>query len=111
MNPWIWLASAIVLETGGTFCMKLSEGFSRVGPTIGVAVLYVLSFGSLIMAVEKLELSTAYATWSGLGTALIAILGMAFLDEKSSPQRIACIAIIVVGVVGLHLTGGEAQPL
>jgi small multidrug resistance pump len=81
---WLLLTLAIVLEVTGTTNMKLSEGFSKVLPTISVFVFYGLSLGALILALNRIEVSVAYAVWSGMGTALgavgLIVVGVAILN-------------------------------
>ena len=101
---WFFLAMAIALEVMGTTCMKLSEGFTRLIPSILVFVLYMASFAFMILALKKIELSIAYAIWAGLGTALIAIIGIAWFAESISPLKIVSIVFVIMGVVGLHLS-------
>ena len=99
-----YLAVAIVLEVAGTTCMKLSEGFTRVIPSVLVFVLYMVSFAFMILALKKMELGVVYAIWAGLGTALIAIIGIVCFQESVSLLKIASIGFIVLGVVGLRLS-------
>jgi small multidrug resistance pump len=103
MNAWIYLAMAILLEVSGTACMKLSYGFTRLLPSALMMVFYLLSFSSLTMALRQIPLSTAYAVWSGVGTALIAIIGFVCFREAATLVKVASIGLIVAGVVGLKL--------
>ena len=105
---WFYLAMAILLEVAGTTCMKLSEGFTRLLPSVSVFVLYGASFALMILALKKIELSIAYAIWAGLGTALIAVIGIVWFRESVSLLKIVSIAFVIIGVVGLHL-GQTAQ--
>ncbi len=101
---WLFLALAIVVEVAGTSCMKLSQGFSKLVPSVLVFLLYGVSFSFMILALKKIELGVAYAIWSGLGTALIALIGITWFQESVSLLKIVSILLIVVGVVGLHLS-------
>ena len=105
MPAWAYMIASIVFEVSGTTCLKLSEGLSRWGPALGVLLFYVLSFGSFALALRRIELSVGYAIWSGLGTAFITIVGFMFFRETVTAAKIASIALIVVGVVGLNLGG------
>ncbi len=105
---WIYLTLAILLEVAGTTSMKLSEGFARLGPSIFIFVFYGISFVFLVFALNRLELSVTYAIWSGLGTALTALIGFWYFGEAVTPLKLASIGLIVAGVVGLQLGGGEA---
>ncbi|MFA9460743.1 DMT family transporter [Thiohalorhabdus sp. Cl-TMA] len=106
MQAWGFLLAAIVLEVAGTTCMKLSDGFSRPVPSVLMALLYGLSFACLTMAVKRIEIGVAYAVWAGTGTALIALVGIAFFQEMVTSLKLASIAMIILGVVGLNLEAG-----
>jgi small multidrug resistance pump len=99
-----YLAMAILLEVVGTTCMKLSEGFTRLIPSVLVFVLYMVSFAFMILALKKLELGVVYAIWAGLGTALIALIGIVWFQESVSLLKIVSIVFIVLGVMGLRLS-------
>ena len=101
---WIYLILAISFEVAGTTFMKLSEGFTKTVPSIAMFVLYLLSLTALTFALKKFEVSTAYAIWSGLGTALITIVGVVIFKESVSVIKILSITLIIIGVVGLQLT-------
>ena len=99
---WIYLILGIVFEVAGTTCMKLSEGFTKIAPSIGMLVFYGLCFTFLTMSLKKIEVSVAYSVWAGLGTALIASIGIAWFKESASAVKLISIALIVVGVIGLN---------
>ncbi|MEW6771462.1 MAG: multidrug efflux SMR transporter [Bacillota bacterium] len=103
---WIYLVLAIVLEVSGTTCMKLSQGFTRFLPSVLMFLLYGLSLGSLTLALKKIDVSLAYAVWSGLGTALIAAVGILWFKEPAGAPKVFCLGLIIIGVAGLHLTEG-----
>ena len=103
---WLYLVLAILLEVSGTTCMKLSEGFTRVVPSILLFVFYILSFGMLTLALKKIEVSVAYAVWSGVGTALIATIGVLWFKEPATAMKLISLGLIIAGVVGLNLGGG-----
>ncbi len=105
MQGWFVLIAAIAAEVGGTTCLKLSEGFSRLVPSLGVVVLYTLSFFFLASVLKTIDLSVAYAIWAGLGTALVATVGFLVFGEAISAIRLASIGLIILGVVGLQLSG------
>lgn len=92
------------MEVSGTACMKLSNGFTRLWPSIGVLVFYLSCFAALTLAVRTIPLSTAYAIWCGVGIVLIAGIGILFFDEPVSWVKILGIGLIVCGVVILNLT-------
>ena len=101
---WILLIVAIVLEVAGTTNMKLSEGFSKLVPSVLVLFFYALSIIALTFAVNRLEVSVAYAVWSGMGTALVAVIGLWFYQESLTSIKVVALGLIIVGVVMLHLT-------
>jgi small multidrug resistance pump len=101
---WILLVLAIVLEVAGTTNMKLSEGFSKLVPSVLVLFFYALSIIALTFAVNRLDVSVAYAVWSGMGTALVAMIGLWFFQESVTTIKVVALGLIVVGVVMLHLT-------
>lgn len=106
MQSWLLLIAAIVAEVGGTTCLKLSEGFSRLIPSLGVFVLYPLSFVFLATVLKTIDVSVAYAIWSGLGTAFVAVIGILIFGEPLSAARLVSLGFIIVGIVGLQLSGG-----
>ena len=75
MMGWIYLLSAILLEVSGTMSMKLSEGLTKTIPSILIFIFYGLSLSLLTLALKSIPVSVAYAIWSGIGTALIAVIG------------------------------------
>lgn len=103
---WTYLVLAILLEVSGTTCMKLSEGFTRTVPSILLFVFYSLSFGMLTLALKRIDVSVAYAVWSGVGTALIATIGVLWFKEPITALKLISLALIIGGVVGLNLGGG-----
>ena len=107
--PWILLSVAILFEVAGTTSMKLSRGFAEIWPTIGVFVFYVGAAAAIILALRRLELSIAYAIWSGVGTALTVMIGIAFFREPLSAFKLASIALVIVGVAGLSLASKAAE--
>ncbi|MFP3947049.1 MAG: DMT family transporter [Archaeoglobaceae archaeon] len=106
---WIYLVLAIILEVAGTSNMKLSQGFTNIIPSILIFVFYGLSFIFLTLALKKIDVSVAYAIWAGLGTALIAAIGFIFFKEVVTGSKLISIALIVIGVVGLNLSGAAAH--
>jgi small multidrug resistance pump len=105
MQAWIFLVTAIVLEISGTTSMKLSEGFTKFWPSILIFVFYALSFVSLTFCVKQMEISVAYAVWSGLGTFLIAIIGFAYFREPMPVIKLLSLLLVVAGVIGVNLSG------
>ncbi len=97
------LAAAIVLEISGTTALKLSDGFTRPLPAAVVIVCYSSSFVVLSWALRGIDLSTAYAVWSGVGTALVAAIGIVWFGEPAGFWKLLSLLLIIIGVAGLHL--------
>lgn len=102
---WIYLLIAILTEVVGTTLMKVSQGLTKLIPSISMFVLYGISFVFMALALKKIEVSTAYAIWSGLGTALIAVIGIIWFRESFSFPKLAGIVLIIGGVLLLNLKG------
>jgi quaternary ammonium compound-resistance protein SugE len=83
--------------------LKYSDGFSRMWPVVGTVVALITSMVLLGLAVRTLPLGTAYAVWTGIGTVGTAVLGIMLFREPASPLRLVCIALIVIGILGLKL--------
>ena len=107
--PWILLFVAILLEVAGITAMKLSRGFAELIPSIAVPVFYVLSAAAVILALKRLDLSVTYAIWSGVGTALAAMIGIAYFREPLTLIKVASLLLVVLGVVGLSLAGKQTN--
>ncbi|WP_042365113.1 DMT family transporter [Streptacidiphilus neutrinimicus] len=103
---WLLVIVAGVLETGFAVCLKLSDGFSKVWPTVGFATFALGSFGLLTLSLKSLEVGPAYAVWTGIGAGGTAIVGMIWLGEAVSVLKLVSISLILVGVIGLQLSGG-----
>lgn len=106
MQHWVLLVCAIIFEVAGTTSMKLSEGFDKLVPSVFIFVFYAASFVALTFAIKKIELSVAYAIWSGLGTALVSVVGMYYFRETLTAIKLVSILLIIIGVVGLNIGGG-----
>ncbi|MGB3095285.1 MAG: multidrug efflux SMR transporter [Candidatus Deferrimicrobiaceae bacterium] len=104
MTPWLLLVAAIVFEVAGTTSMKLSAGFTKALPSVLLFVFYALAFGALTLTLKKMEVSFVYAIWSGLGTTLVTLIGIYYFKESANLFKIASIGLIILGVVGLHLS-------
>ncbi len=102
---WLYLLIAILTEVVGTSLMKVSQGLTRLLPTIFMFVLYAISFIFMALALKKIEVGIAYAIWSGLGTALIAMIGIAWFRESFSLPKLVGIILIIAGVILLNLKG------
>ena len=100
---WIILFVAGLLETGWAIGLKYTQGFTRLWPTVWTAASMVLSLGLLGVALKTLPVGTAYAVWTGIGTVGTAILGIVLFGEPATALRLACIGLIVSGIIGLRL--------
>jgi quaternary ammonium compound-resistance protein SugE len=99
---WIYLIVAGLLEVAWAAMLKRTDGFTRLWPTVWTLVLMGMSFYLLGIAMKRLPISTGYAVWVGIGAVGTAFIGMYFLGEDRSAIRIASIALIVLGVIGLR---------
>ncbi|MFI6330335.1 DMT family transporter [Micromonospora chersina] len=102
---YLFLLGAITAEVIGTSLLKATDGFTRLWPTLGVAVAYLSSFGLLSLTVRDVPVGVAYAIWSGLGTAAIMAIGAAFLGEPLTVAKVAGAGLVIAGVVVLNLGG------
>ncbi|MFD8813633.1 DMT family transporter [Streptomyces sp. NPDC059627] len=104
---YLTLAGAIAAEVAATTAMKYADGFSRLWPTLLTALGYVVSFLLLAETLKTVSIGTAYAIWSGVGTAAIAVLGLLLFGEALTLVKVAGILLIVGGVVVLNLGGAH----
>lgn len=100
---WLVLFVAGLLEIGWAIGLKYTAGFTRLWPTVLTVLSMVGSLGLLGVALKTLPLGTAYAIWTGIGTLGTVLLGIMLFGEAASPVRLACIGLIVVGILGLKL--------
>ncbi|MBP2146020.1 small multidrug resistance pump [Methanofollis sp. W23] len=106
MNALFILLGAIGIEVCATTCLKLSDGFTQPLPSLGVVVGYAASFWLLSLVLKDLDVGVTYAVWAGLGTALVAVVGILVFKESFTFFKAASILLIVAGVVGLNMGGG-----
>lgn len=104
--PWIYLMLAGLLEVVWAIGLKYTEGFTRPWPSVITASAMIASIVLLGMAVKTLPIGTAYAIWTGIGAVGAVILGIVLFGDSASPLRLACVGLVVLGMVGLKLTGG-----
>lgn len=102
---WVLLLGAILSEVLGTVALRFSHGFTRPGPVVIVVIGYGASFYLLSQTLRYFQLSTTYAIWSGVGTALVAVIGVLWLNEALSVFKIAGLLLIIGGVVVLNAAG------
>lgn len=103
---WIVLVIAGMFETVMALSLKEAHGFTRLWPSIGFAIFGTISFLLLSYALRTLPVGTAYAVWTGIGAAGTAILGIVLFGEPRDAMRLASIALIIAGVVGLRFAPG-----
>ena len=96
--PWLLLLIAGLLEVVWAVTMKLSQGFTRVGPSIVTVLAMLASFGLLSMAMRSLPLSTAYTVWTGIGAVGAFVVGVALLGEPLNFMRVLAAALIILGI-------------
>jgi len=107
MMAWTLLCIAGLIEIAFAFCMKWSEGFTRLIPALCTIAAGVSSVFLLSLSLRTLPVGTGYAVWTGIGAAGTAILGIAVLGDSADPLRILCIVLILAGVIGLKLVSGN----
>lgn len=103
---WALLCIAGLLEIAFAFFMKSSMGFTRPTPALLTLLTSLSSIVLLSIALRTLPVGTGYAVWTGIGAAGTAIMGIVLLGDSASAARIACIALILAGVIGLKLVPG-----
>jgi quaternary ammonium compound-resistance protein SugE len=104
--PWLVLLLAGLLEIGWAVGLKYTDGFTRLIPSLLTAASMLLSVLLLGLALRSLPLGTAYAVWTGIGTVGTVLFGILVLHEPATALRLACIALIVAGILGLKMTHG-----
>lgn len=106
---WLFLSLAIGFEVAAATCMKMSDGLSRLWPSVLMAIFYILCFLAMIKSLEYLQIGVVYAIWAGVGTAAVAIIGVWLFDDTMPWIKIAGIGLIILGVSFIHL-GGSHTP-
>lgn len=101
--PWFYLSLAGLLEIVWAIGLKYTEGFTRVWPSAITIVAMVASVWFLALALKTIPVGTGYAVWTGIGAVGTAILGIVLFAEPATAARLACIALIVAGILGLKL--------
>jgi len=104
---YVALAGAILAEVLGTTAMKYSDGFSRLWPSLITGVSYTVAFLLLAQTLKTMPVGTTYAIWSGVGTAAIALIGIAFIGEGVSAAKITGIVLVIFGVILLNFGGAH----
>lgn len=106
---WVYVVLGGLFETAFAVSLKYSEGFTRLWPTVSFLVCSVISFAFLTAGLRELPVGTAYAAWTGIGAVGTAIVGMIWFGDSAAFLRVASVALIVAGVVGLNLAGSNAH--
>ncbi|MFA1260507.1 multidrug efflux SMR transporter [Xanthomonas axonopodis pv. fascicularis] len=101
--PWIYLLLAGLFEIGFAMGLKYSDGFTRLWPTVLTIGLAGISLWFLTQALKTIPVGTGYAIWTGIGALGVTIAGIALFGDSASWSRLACIGLIVAGVIGLKL--------
>ncbi|MBA3451652.1 MAG: multidrug efflux SMR transporter [Deltaproteobacteria bacterium] len=105
--PWVLVFVSGLLEVGWAIGLKASAGLTRPLPTVLTIAGMIASFALLSIAVRQLPIGTAYAVWVGIGAVGTALLGIVIYKEPASAVRIGCLALVVVGIVGLKVTASQ----
>lgn len=109
--PWLLLTLAGLLEIVWAVAMKYSNGWTKLGPSILTLVAMLASFFLLAKAMKDLPAGTAYSVWVGIGAVGVAIYGIVRLNEPLTLARVACITLILIGVVGMKVVTPSAAPI
>jgi len=103
--PWTLLFFAGLFEVAWAIGLKYTDGFTKPVPTALTVAAMIASVVLLGLAMKHLPVGTAYAVWTGIGTIGTVILGIVLLGDSASPMRLACLGLIMLGIIGLKLTG------
>jgi quaternary ammonium compound-resistance protein SugE len=101
---WIYLLLAGLFEIVWAIGLKYTDGFSRLWPSAGTLAAMAVSIVLLAMAVKTLPIGTAYAIWTGIGAVGAVALGIVLFGDSATLPRLLCVALILIGIVGLKLT-------
>lgn len=101
--PWILLLLASLFEIAWAVGLKFTGGFTRFWPTAGTVAALILSVALLGLAAKSLPIGTAYAVWTGIGAAGTVLCGIVFLGDPVTAMRLACVGLILAGVIGLKI--------
>lgn len=104
---YLTLSAAVLAEVLATTSMKYSDGFTKLWPSLGTAVGYLIAFYLLSLTLREMSLGTAYAIWAGAGTAAIALIGMVFVGEAVTAAKVVGLLLVIAGVVLLNLGGAH----
>ena len=104
LSAWLFVALAIALEVAGTFLLKLSNGFEKWQWGSLSILCYSLCFWAIAPAMKVLPVGVVYAVWAGVGIVAATLIGVMAFGERLGPVQLGCIALVLVGVVGLRIT-------
>ncbi|MCT8978451.1 multidrug efflux SMR transporter [Clostridium sp. CX1] len=104
---WVYLILAIAFEIAATTLMKVSNGFTKILPTLGTFLGYIICFSFLSIALKKIDMSVAYAIWSAAGIVVLSTIGVVVFKENINVLKVTSILFIVLGVIGLNLSGAS----
>jgi multidrug transporter EmrE-like cation transporter len=107
MTAGMLLGFAIASEVVGTILLRVSDGFSKPLPAAGVVVTYLLSVWLLALVLKEMEIGFAYAVWAGVGTAVIAVVGVMVWDEPMGMLKLMSLVAVIGGVIGLNLSAAH----
>jgi quaternary ammonium compound-resistance protein SugE len=108
---WVILVLAGLFEVGWAVGLKYSDGFTRFWPSVATVIAMAISLGLLGVALRSLPLGTAYAVWTGIGAVGTVVVGIALFRESADAARLACVGLILSGIIGLKLvTPAGAAP-
>ena len=99
LNSYLLLALGIVFEVAGTMLLPLTQNFTKILPTVGLAIFYMTSFYCLTFSVRVIPIGVLYATWSGMGIFLITVFGYFIYQQSVNWQIILGLFLIIIGVI------------
>lgn len=106
---WIYLLLAGLTEVAWAVGLKYTHGWTRLWPSLITGSLIVISLVLLSQALKTLPIGTGYAVWTGIGAVGTVIVGILFFNEPRTAMRLACIALILIGIIGLKMTSAEGH--
>lgn len=109
MRGFVYLLISIIFEVLGSACLKLSDGFTKMMPSLLLLIFYALSFVFIVLALKTISLSIGYSIWAGLGTAGAALIGVYLFDEQLSGLNIFGLFIIILGVIIMKINPSEGE--
>ncbi len=109
MKPWILLTVAGLLEVVWATGLKQSKGFTKLAPSVVTVTAMLASFYLLAMAMRTLPMGISYTVWVGIGAVGAVVVGAVFLGERVTPLQALCLAMIILGIVGLKLSAAPAS--